>query len=87
MTIFIGIEACRRLGVYRQTPWKQLPLNQDMVLMVLLVAVGVALNNASLRANATVWATVEWAPMSTRGAAAGHGGGGAADQGGERPEC
>ena len=52
VTIFIGIEACRRLGVYRQTPWKQLPLNQDMVLMVLLVAVGVALNNASLRANA-----------------------------------
>ena len=52
VTIFIGIEACRRLGVYRQTPWKQLPLNQDMVLMVLLVAVGVALNNTSLRANA-----------------------------------
>ena len=45
-------EICRRLGLYKQTPWSKMPLNKHMISLVIVVAIAVPLNNLSLSTNA-----------------------------------
>ena len=45
-------ELCRRLNLYQQIPWEQMPLNRSMISLVVVVAVAVPLNNLSLNSNA-----------------------------------
>ena len=44
-------ELCRVLGIYHQKPWKEMPLNRDMLSLIVVVALAVPINNLSLQFN------------------------------------